>query len=177
MKNSVPIKKIALTAVFTALSMILARLLGFYLTPSVRVSFEYFAIILSGIVLGPAWGAAVGALSDLLGSLLLSGLGFYPPLILGPTCAGLLAGLLWKYVLPKIKKKYLRLAITSVASDLLCNLLIGTAVLAHMYGNPFWQYLGVRAPIKIAIAAADAVLVCLVHAALLPVLKKSDTAV
>ena len=78
------IKTLATLSMFTAVSVILARFLGFYLTESTRVSFEYFVIVLAGMCFGPLAGAVVGGLSDLIGATLLSAFGFYPPMIVGP---------------------------------------------------------------------------------------------
>ena len=170
MKKTFDTRSIATIAMLTATSVILARLLGFYLTPSLRVSFEYFTIILAGVCLGPVGGALVGGLSDFIGSTILSGLGFYPPLLAGPILAGLTAGLLAKYVFGGNLDKWWKYLVVCMTADILCNLLIGTIVLSHMYGNPFFQYLMLRAPLKIAIAFADAQLVYLLHRAIKPML-------
>ena len=158
-----------------AVSIVLSRLLGFYATESLRVSFEYFPIILAGIIFGPIAGAVVGGLSDLLGSVLFSGMGFFPPLIVGPIMAGLLSGLLARYFFRNkldLWWKYIALAMTV---DLLCNLLWGTFALSLKFGTPFLPYLVIRAPLKICIAIVDAHLVFAIHKALRPVLAKLHT--
>lgn len=170
MKKTFDTRFIAIVAMLTATSIILARLLGFYLTPSLRVSFEYFAIILAGVCLGPIGGALVGGLSDFIGATILSGLGFYPLLLAGPIAAGLTAGLMAKYIFRDNLDKWWKYLVVCMTADILCNLLIGTMVLSHMYGNPFGPYLLMRTPLKIAIAFADAQLVYLLHRALRPML-------
>jgi len=165
-------RMLTLTAMFTAVSIILARLLGFYLTESMRVSFEYFTIILAGLCLGPAAGAVVGGLQDFLGATVLSGLGFFPPLILGPIGAGFCAGIFGKYILRGDLDRWWKPALASVAADLLFNLFWGTFALTLMTGTPYWATLAMRAPLKCAIIAADAFLVVIVHRALRPTLKK-----
>ena len=172
MKISRSPRAIALVAMLTAVSMILSRLLGFYLTPSLRVSFEYFPILLAGICFGPAAGALTGALADFLGATVLSGLGFNPLMIVGPTLAGLLAGLLTRYVFGGRPDRWWKLALACVLPDLLCNCLWGTFALSVMYGAPFGAYLALRAPLKIGIAAADAAVVLALHRALQPVLTR-----
>ena len=45
MKQKFSTRMIAVMAMLIAVSIILSRLLGFYITPSLRISFEYFPII------------------------------------------------------------------------------------------------------------------------------------
>lgn len=170
--KKVNIRTVAVMAMLIAVSIVLARLLGFYLTPSLRVSFDYFPIILAGVCFGPVVGAVVGGLADFLGSTVFSGLGFFPPLILGPIFAGLVAGLLAKYAFRNQLDRWWKYMIVSCTVDILCNLVWGTFALSLLYGMPFMSYLLVRAPLKLVIAAIDAQLVYSMHRALRPVLTK-----
>lgn len=169
MKNN-SVRTIAMMAMLIAVSIVLSRLLGFYLTPSLRVSFEYFPVILAGICFGPVAGAAVGGLADLIGSTVLSGLGVFPLLLVGPALAGLVAGLLTKHIFANTLDRWWKYMVVSCTADILCNLLWGTYALSILYGMPFGTYLLLRTPFKLAIAAVDAQLVFTVHKALRPVL-------
>ncbi|NLW65305.1 MAG: folate family ECF transporter S component [Clostridiales bacterium] len=164
------IRTIAMLAVFTAVSIILSRFLGIYVTPSLRLSFEYFPIILAGICFGPAAGAVVGGLSDFLGATVLSGLGFFPPLIAGPILAGLTSGLMAKYFFHNDLDKWWKYILIGLAADLLCNFVWGSYALSLLTGTPFLTLLALRAPLKAGIAVADSYLVFAVHRAILPVL-------
>ena len=166
------IRTLSMLSMLIAVSIVLSRLLGFYLTESLRVSFEYFPIIFAGIIFGPVAGAIVGGLSDFLGSTLFSGLGFFPPLIVGPILAGLLSGLFAKYIFKNKLDLWWKYIALVMSVDLLCNLLWGTYALSLLFGTPFLPYLAIRAPIKLCIAVADAHLVFAVHKALRPVLIK-----
>lgn len=156
-------------SVLIAVSIVLSRLLGFYVTPSLRVSFEYFPIILSGILFGPIAGMVVGGLADFLGATLFSGLGFFPPLIVGPILAGLLSGLFAKLVFKNKLDRWWKYLVLGISVDLLCNLLWGSYALSLMLGSPFLPYLALRAPVKLGIAVIDAHLIFGVHRALRPV--------
>ena len=164
------IRTISTLSMLIAVSIILSRLLGFYLTESLRVSFEYFPVILSGIIFGPLAGAVVGGLSDFLGSALFSGAGFFPPLMVGPILAGFLAGVVAKYIFVNKLDRWWKYIVLVVSVELLSNLLWGSFALSLLYGSPFLPYLAMRAPIKIVIAIADAHLVYAVHKALRPIL-------
>ena len=160
-------------AMFIAVSIILARLLAFYITPSLRFSFEYFPIILAGICFGPFAGAVVGGLSDFIGATLLSGLGYYPPLAVGPILAGLIAGLVAKYVFRNDLSRLWRVAVVVVAAEIPAVLLWGTYALSLLYHTPFLTFLAIRAPFKAIIMIIDSILVIVVYWALRPLLKKN----
>ncbi len=164
------IKTLTLLGMFTAVSVVLARLLGFYLTESLRVSFEYFAIILAGICFGPLAGAVVGGLSDFIGANLISGFGFYPPLIIGPILAGLLGGLLSKYVFHGNPDRWWKIMTVVAVSEIIANLLWGSFALSLLQGTPFLTILALRTPLKLAIMVMDAQLVYAVYSALRPIL-------
>lgn len=56
-------------ALLVALQVILARFLSIN-TTFVVVNFSFLAVALSGILFGPLWALAVGAVSDLIGATL-----------------------------------------------------------------------------------------------------------
>ncbi len=66
--NSSKTKKLVIAALFAALSLAL-KPFTIYLLPTARLSFIDVPIILSGIMLGPVWGAAVGVVADISGYL------------------------------------------------------------------------------------------------------------
>ena len=169
--KSLSTRTLTLTAMFAAISIILARLLGFYITESQRISFEYFPIILAGICFGPVAGAIVGGVADFMGATVLSGLGFYPPLIVGPILAGLLSGLFAKYALRNGNYSWINVMTVSIIAELLANLLWGSYAVSNLYSIPFFTSLIARAPFKIAIAVVDAQFVYVVLKALRPMLK------
>ena len=93
-KRSVfPVRNLVLMGVLIAMQVVLARFLGIQINEGLRVSFECIPIILAGFWLGPISGMLVGAVSDILGTVL-SGYGAYFPLLtVGPMLLGALCGL------------------------------------------------------------------------------------
>ena len=99
---------IALTAIFTALVIILVRFLSIQniaAIPFIRVSLGPTFIIIAGLILGPIYGGIVGFLADLLGFFMFdaSGFGYNPLISVTYLLYGLLAGLL-VYIIRKNKK-------------------------------------------------------------------------
>ena len=102
--NRTHTRTLATLALLCAMEIILARFCVIWITNSIKITFEAIPILMAGILFGPAAGAVVGAVSDILGAGLLSGLGWLPVLTVTPTLLGLLAGLLcpivWKNLSP-----------------------------------------------------------------------------
>ncbi|MBP5610537.1 MAG: folate family ECF transporter S component, partial [Clostridia bacterium] len=87
-----PLEKITLTAVMTALSIVLCRFLGYSPANTMfRVELGFLPVALVGILAGPLYSAACYGLADLIGSLITTGMN---PLILAcKIAAGLVLGL------------------------------------------------------------------------------------
>jgi len=96
------IRKMAYTGLFIAISVILTRffagniyLLGIF---ALRLSFGEVPIMLSGILLGPVYGAICGALSDIIGYAINPvGGPYFPGFTLASALTGLIPGLIAKY--------------------------------------------------------------------------------
>ncbi len=169
--KKISVRTMSMLAMLTAVTIVLARLCGFYITPENRISFEYFPIIFAGICFGPVAGAVVGGLADFLGSTVLSGLGFYPPLIVGPILAGLLSGLVARLVFHDNVDSWPKAAVVVFVSELLANLLWGSFALSRLYGSPFPVVLVGRIPVKLIVMVFDALFVSTLLKVLKPILK------
>ena len=95
--NILSTRNLVMMAILVAIQIILARYLSIQ-SEMFRISFETIPLALAGIWLGPASGAIVALVSDILGTVL-SGIGLYfPPLSLGPVTFAVLCGLGAKYL-------------------------------------------------------------------------------
>ena len=79
-------------ALLVALQVILARFLSIN-TTFVVVNFSFLAVALSGILFGPLWALAVGAVSDLIGATLFPFGAFFPGFTVTAGLVGLIYGL------------------------------------------------------------------------------------
>ena len=137
-KRRLTTRMLVTLALLAALSVILARILGFQPLPYLRLSFEDLPIILSGLLFGPVAGALTGTVADLAGGLL-SPYGINPVFTVGPMAMGLSAGLLRR--LPAARADFPRLL-----AAILPGALIGRAL-----WNGCWLY-------ALGFAGADAAL-------------------
>ena len=118
-----PVQKITLAALLLALTIILTRitpLQNFPLIPWVRISLGPALIIYSSILLGPLYGAIVGAGSDILGIVLFPnalGYGINPLFTLVYGLLGILPWLIY-WLIKKIKSQHFSLICLGIASIL-----------------------------------------------------------
>ncbi len=151
------LKVMACAAILAAMSIVLGKYLAFNLTPSIRISFENLPVIISGVFFGPIVGAAVGAVADILGCLMV-GYTINPIITAGAACVGLVSG-----IVPLVfKKKNLLCAILSVSlAHLLGSVIIKTVGLSVFYTLPLVETGLWRLLTYTGVGAAECVLIYL----------------
>ena len=151
----IKLKKLVFAAMMTALSVVIGLVCKTYLTfGAIRITFENLPVVLSGVLLGPVYGAVVGAASDLI-SAPLSGFGINPVITLGAATVGFVGGLVFK-CLPKRAKFISSLA--SVMSAHIVGSMIVKSLGLLMYAYPL-QTIFFRVPLYAAIGLAESYLV------------------
>ena len=90
MKNS-SLQTLCRVAALVAVEVVLDRFCSFN-TPLLRVGFGFAPLAVCGMLYGPVWAGAAGALADILGAFL-SPYGFYPPIMLTAILTGVSFGL------------------------------------------------------------------------------------
>ena len=157
-RNTLSVKALTCCAMFTALSVVLARLIGFMPSEFARFSIEAIPIFLAGLFFGPVWGACVGFAADYVGCLF-SAFGYNPIFCLPPILYGLCAGLMR----PLFRKNVSlwKLIVAFAPSVLLGSILYQSWALGFVSGKGFLFYLSSRS-IQFAITwAVDVALIYL----------------
>ena len=101
-----------------------------------RFSFENLPVLLAGIAFGPLVGAAVGAVADLCGSLMV-GFAINPIITLGAASIGLLGGAVFRLARPLPRLP--RLALTVSLSHLVGSVTVKTLGLSAFFALPLWE--------------------------------------
>ncbi len=144
-KNQVKMTTKTLTycALLTAMSVVLARFLGFHIGESTRISLEAVPVILAGLLFGPVAGGLVGFVADFVGCMF-SPYGFNVMFILPPILYGVCSGLLRNVVVEKFT--YVRLLLTQMPAFVFGAMLWQSLVLTYVYAGDgaFWQNYLVR---------------------------------
>lgn len=134
--------KVVLTAMLIALYFVLDRLLVFYPTESIKISFNFVPIAVAAVFLGPVYSMLTAGLGDLLGALLMP-VGVPNPIL---TASAFLSGLVFGLFVYsksecKLSKKIVLVIVANVVVSVVFNLLVNTFALAFMYSREtLWQY-------------------------------------
>lgn len=125
-------------ALLVATSIILTRFLSFYVpifgTNSIRVGLGHIPIILAGILFGPVAGAMVGAVSDVLGTLLFSPFPYFPGLTFSAALTGLIAGLIMILLEKYHKIGFIHILGLVYLAEIPTSVFMNTWFLSIMYG-------------------------------------------
>ncbi len=119
-------KKIILSALFIAATIVLGRILSIR-TSIITIGFSFVPIMLSAIILGPKYSTFIATISDIIGALLLPTGSYY----FGFTVTSFLTGLTYGLILYRKKFKLdknftKRLIISSILVTLLYNGVLNT---------------------------------------------------
>ena len=158
-------KRITYIAVLTAIAVVLKTLGNMFTIVGFRISFTYIAWIVAGVMLGPIGGAAVGLISDAMGTLI-GGLPPNPLLLLSSTLFPVFPALFYR--LP-LKNEYLKVVLGSVVSLVVCSLGISTIGLMYIYNMSFFKTLVTYRLAQVGVFAVN--LVCI--GLLFPVIKRT----
>ena len=156
MKSRNNLKKIVISGIFSALSIILGKLLAFNIGELFRISLENLPIIFVGIALGPLWGMAVGAVADLVGCLIV-GYTINPIITLGAVFIGAVAGVVSK--LTRHIKLWGRVFLSVFSAHLLGSVIIKSIGLSLFYGTDLWTLIPYRALNYALITAIEYIIV------------------
>lgn len=127
-------KVLAVTALFSAISIICGKFLAFNLGDTLRFSFENTPIIIIGYFFGPLTATLCGIIADLLGCVL-RGYAINPILTIASAFIGFSAGMLFQ-LLRKVNN-YLKIGLTLLVCHSIGSVLIKTIGLCLWYGSPF----------------------------------------
>ena len=171
MNKKFSVDALAKAGMLTALSIILSRYLGFFITPTMKVSFGTLPLIISGMMLGPIMGGLSGVASDLIGVMINAGgtphLGF----TLGALLTGAVPGLISLYC--KNKKIDLKFEVLFIIIFvyLISHTLLTPLWLSQLYGTPYKVLLISRMPKVLIDAIINYILLYFVASKILPRVK------
>lgn len=153
-----PLEMLVFSALLAALSIILGKYLAFNAGDFLRFSFENLPVILAGIAFGPIVGVSVGAIADVLGSLMV-GYAINPIITAGAAAVGLVSGTVYMPLKKTELPLPLKIALTTVLSHIIGSVIIKTFGLHIMFGTPYPILLVSRALNYAIIAALETILI------------------
>ena len=170
--KKITVNSMVMTALLISISVVLARFCVVYITPSVRINFGNVPIMLSGLMFGPVIGALSGLIADIIGSVLLSALGWYPPLTVSAAIMGFVPGIL--AFLFKNEQNMKRTLIIVFCSNFFGTMLWSTFWLAKLSNVTFWSLAVVRFPLYIGMTVLESILLLAIYRAVKKFNRKAD---
>lgn len=142
-----------------ALSIILSRVLGIMVTPTIKVSFGQVPLMIIGLFYGPIVGAIAGFVADMIGIVINIGGTFHLGFTLTSMLYGVLTGLISvKFLKTESNKEKLIIVLAIIIADVVCSLL-NTIWLVQLYGTPFSALMITRLPKMVIQTIIDAIIV------------------
>lgn len=165
MRNSY---KLIVSGLLIAISIILTRIFSANLlilgVNAARISIGFVPIMLAGILLGPWYGLAVGALADVAGFFIFPLGAYFPPITLTSALAGALPGLL--FMLFRRGRLWLQTLLSVAATQIVCSMFLQTLWLSILFHSPYWTLFFPRAGIALATIPVFSVLIYAIAAGL-----------
>ena len=159
--HAFPTEKLVTMALLVALQVVLGKIVQINLV-SKEINFGFLPVAVAGALLGPVAAAVVGALGDLIGSLLFPTGAYFP----GFTLTSALVGAAYGLALYHRKPSWVR-AIAAAASGAVINLMLNSLWLSMLYGSKtYWGWVAARAATYPVEAAVQAVIMLLAVTAL-----------
>lgn len=154
------LRMLCVSALLSALSIVLGKYLAINVTDSIRLSFENLPVLMAGIFLGPLVGAAVGAVADLLGCILV-GYSINPIITAGAALIGLSAGLVAK-AFTRGGRSLSPLAIYAAvyAAHIVGSMILKSIGMAVYFSTPL-EILLIRIPVYLVTGALEGAVILL----------------
>lgn len=143
MKKTISVRLLAACAMMTALAVILNRFCSIH-TAGWTIGFAFVPVAVAAILYGPAAGAVVGGLADLVGALLFP----FGPYFPGFTATAALMGAVYGWFLYRRKVRFFpHILLPSLVNNLVLGLVVNTVWVSILYGSrTYWGWFVYRLP-------------------------------
>ena len=168
MSEKISLRMLTVLAVLIAMQIVLSRFASISAW-NVRIGLGFIPVAVSGILFGPAAGALVGAISDVIGAILFPSGAFFPGVTLKAALSGALYGFVFsgffrKRLAKGMPRQIVPPLIAALIDQWILGFLLNTYFISVLYGSSFKGLLAVR--------SVQAAIMCVVQAILLYVLQK-----
>lgn len=167
MKYKLTTRDLVLLSLLLAMKIILARVLQFNLTDSLRISFGFLITAIVAFTYGPLYTALLGALADIIGIMLFpTGTPFF-----GFTITAFVSGLIYGAMLYRRKPSLIRIIFANLFVTIICNICLNSLWLSMLNGKAFWVLLTPRIVKNLIMVPIEAMMIFVCLKYLAPFLK------
>lgn len=170
MKNKKYLFSLILTAIFTALTVVISRFLSINVW-NMSIGFSFVGIMLCGMLLNPLWGGACGALADFIGAILFP----FGPYFPGFTATAFLSGAIFGFVgtaAKKYKNFWVIALVLLTAKEIVCSLILNSLFINILYGGGFIAVAVSRIPLSAVTLVLEFAFALLLGKSVLPKIRK-----
>lgn len=147
--------RIVFVGLFIAVSVILTRVLSFYLMDIIRISFGDIPTMIAGMLFGPFTGAVTGVLSDLVGVLIIpapTGSAFFPGITISKMFVGIIPALAVRYLKGS---RLFKIATGVILTEIVCSMILDTIWLSILLNKGILVLLPARLIARTIIMIAE----------------------
>lgn len=138
-------RKLVILSFLTALTIVLARFLSIQ-TPILRISFEFFPIVVAAILFGPVGAGITAVIADVVGAILFPAGTFFP----GFTASAFLTGLIYAFFFYKKEITFFRTIMGVLTKLLIVDMVLVSIWLMILFKMPLEALVPTRL-IKLAV--------------------------
>jgi len=167
-------KKSLLSLTYAAMLIAVGVILGFLklpLNPFVEIRFQTIPVAVSGFLLGPFYGGAVGALTDILSYIVHPTGEFFP----GFTLSSALTGIIFALFMYKKPFSFVRTLVSSLVNSLATNFLLNCLWLSILYNTTFSAAFLMRLPKNLIMIPVDIIIFSLVSKVVYSIFLRSSS--
>ncbi len=159
-QKRIPLRPMVVCAMLTALAVVLDRFVPALFTDTYKITFTFVPVVTAAVLYGPAGGAAVWGLADLIGAVLFPRGVYFP----GFTVTSAVKGALYGWYLHREGARFFpHVVIPTAVNNFVIGLAIDTLWIAILYSSKtYWGYFVGRIPQFVAITAMNLVLIPLI---------------
>ena len=136
-------KKLVLTGLLVAIEIILSRFFSVQL-PFFRISAAFIPLVLMGMLCGPAYAGAGGAMADFIGAVLFPAGAYFPGFTLTNALTGVAYGVGLYRQEWKGARSWLRITVMILFVNLVLNLCLNTYWMSIIWGEGYLGLLPAR---------------------------------
>ena len=173
MKNKKHLFSLILTAILTAVTVVLSRFFSINIW-NMSIGFSFVSLMLCGMLLGAFWGGVCGALADFIGALLFPFGPYFPGFTVTAFLSGAVFGFVGKVAKEeKSRAKFVLFTVLLLAlKELVCSILLNSLWLSLLYSTPFEAVIISRLPLSLVTLGLEILFAVVLRETLIPRIKK-----
>lgn len=165
MHTKMSVKSISIIGILVAMEIILVRFSIH--TWNLKIGFSFVPVVVAAIFYGPVTAGLVGAIGDIMGSILFPVGAYFP----GFTLTAFVTGMIFGFFLRK-SQSVLNVVLAVLCVQIFVSQFMTTYWISFLYGSPYWALFATRIYQTVAMIAVEIISTLLIVKKVVPVLTR-----